>query len=261
MLASIHDVGPLFCREAALIADTLRRSLNSSCLAMLVVPNHWGRAPISEDKQFQVQLRHWANEGVEMFVHGWFHKDSYQHGWLNDLKARHFTNREGEFLGLDEETAYQRIVDGRSLVEDIIGRPIAGFVAPAWLYGAPAKRALQNSGIRIAEDHFRIWDPLTGQTLSSSPVISWATRTWIRAQSSKAFAAVARHTLGAFSAVRLAVHPSDCTNPSVMASISQTIEILKTSRIPGHYGELGSPSSPVQKVSCLKHNANQNEHA
>jgi predicted deacetylase len=228
---------------------------------MLVVPNHWGRAPISEDKQFQVQLRHWANEGVEMFVHGWFHKDNYQHGWLNDLKARHLTNREGEFLGLDEETAYKRIVDGRSLVEDIIGRPIAGFVAPAWLYGAPAKRALQNSGIRIAEDHFRIWDPLTGQTLSSSPVISWATRTWIRAQSSKAFAAVARHTLGPFSAVRLAVHPSDCTNPSVMASITRTIETLKTSRIPGHYGELGSPFLPVQRVGCLTENASQNEHA
>ena len=261
MLSSIHDVGPLFCREAALIADFLRRRLNSSCLAILVVPKHGGRAPISEDKQFQVQLRHWANEGVELFVHGWFHKDSHHHSWLNSLKARHLTNREAEFLGLDEETAYQRIVDGRSLIEDIIGRPISGFVAPAWLYGAPAKKALQTSGIRIAEDHFRIWDPLTGQTLSSSPVISWATRTCVRAQLSKAFAAVARHTLGPFSAVRLAVHPSDLKEPSVMASITQTIETLKTSRIPGHYGELGSPFLPMQRVGCLTENANQNEHA
>jgi len=257
ILASIHDVGPLFLRETTLLVESMRRRLNSSRLAMLVVPNHWGLAPISEDKQFQAQLRQWSDEGVEMFAHGWFHKDDAEHNWVNGWKARHFTNREGEFLGLDEETASKRILDGQVLIEDIIGRPIAGFVAPAWLYGAPAKRALEKSGIRLAEDHLRVWDPLTGQILSSSPVISWATRSWMRAQASRAFAAVARHALNRCPVVRLAVHPSDCTNPSVMTSINRTIETLKITRTPEHYSALGSMSGPAP----LTHHSKQNERA
>lgn len=237
------------------LVEHLRDRLNSNRLAMLVVPNHWGLAPISEDREFQGQLRRWALEGVEMFVHGWFHQDEAKHGWLNGWKARYLTNREGEFLGLDEKTARQRIVDGRSLLEDIIGQSIAGFVAPAWLYGAPTKRALQMCDIRLAEDHLKVWDPQTGAVLSSSPVISWATRTWMRTQSSKVFAAIARHALTEFRVIRLAVHPSDRSNPSVLGSINRTIDILKTTYSPERYAALAGSISSIRAMSRHEYEA------
>jgi len=255
MLASIHDVTPVFMRDVTFLVESLRDRLNSSRLAMLVVPNYWGNAPISEDKQFQVQLRQWAHEGADIFVHGWFHKDEAKHGWLNEWKARYLTNREGEFLGLDEQTARQRIVDGRSLIEDITGLPIAGFVAPAWLYGAPAKQALRACGIHMAEDHFKVWDPQSGAVLSSSPVISWATRSWMRAQSSKASAAIARHAFTGSPAVRLAVHPSDRSNPSVLKSINRTIDSLRKNRRAESYAALAASLYSMPALSRSTHDA------
>ena len=62
------------------------------------------------------------------------------------------TANEGEFLGLSSAEAATRIEAGRDLLEDVIGRPIAGFVAPAWLYGNGALEALRQFAVPIAED-------------------------------------------------------------------------------------------------------------
>ena len=43
--------------------------------AMLVVPNHWGDAPIIPGSNFASKLRAWADLGIEMFLHGFFHRD------------------------------------------------------------------------------------------------------------------------------------------------------------------------------------------
>ena len=72
------------------------------------------------------------------------------------------TAGEGEFLGLSRADAATRIADGRALIEGVIGRPIDGFVAPAWLYGDGAREALKEAGIPLAEDHLRVWSPATG---------------------------------------------------------------------------------------------------
>ena len=54
---------------------------------MLGVPDHWGRAPLAEARGFQARLRAWADSGVEMFVHGWFHRDTAEHKGAASLKA------------------------------------------------------------------------------------------------------------------------------------------------------------------------------
>ena len=102
-----------------------------------------------------------------MFVHGWFHQDRAAHTGFAAIKAHHLTASEGEFLGLSRDVAAQRMADGRALIEDIIGRPVAGFVAPAWLYGDGARAALADSGFALAEDHFRVWRPAGGEVLGA----------------------------------------------------------------------------------------------
>jgi len=124
LLASIHDVGPRFEREVDQLADLLAGLLGGPKFAMLVVPNHWGEEPLAEAKAFQARLRAWADQGVEMFVHGWFHKDLAEHTGLAAFKAHHMTASEGEFLGLTRDVAAQRMADGRKLIEDIIGRDV-----------------------------------------------------------------------------------------------------------------------------------------
>ena len=69
LLASIHDVSPRFEREVDLLAAELEPFVGT-CFAMLVVPNHWGSAPIERGPSFASRLRSWAESGDEIFLHG-----------------------------------------------------------------------------------------------------------------------------------------------------------------------------------------------
>lgn len=205
---------------------------------MLVVPDHWGKNPLAGNREFAARLRTWSNEGIEMFVHGWSHRDSAEHSGISGFKARHMTAGEGEFLGLSAREAGRRMADGKALIEGIIGRPVAGFIAPAWLYGTGAHEALVESGFALAEDHMRVWRPDTGETLARGPVITWASRTPLRTASSLAFAALARVMLRPLESVRIAVHPGDVTKSSILASIDRTLAVFTASRAASRYAEL-----------------------
>lgn len=245
LLASIHDVGPRFEREVDQLADQLGRILGGPKFAMLVVADHWGEAPLAQAPAFQRRLRDWAEAGVEMFVHGWFHKDLAEHSGAASFKARHMTAGEGEFLGLTREVAAQRMADGKALLEDIIGRPAAGFIAPAWLYGDGAREALAASGFALAEDHFRVWRPQDGQVLAKGPVITWASRSRGRQLSSRFFAGLARLALHPQHVVRVAVHPGDTTVPALIGSIERTYSAFAARRPAGRYADL-LPMAPAK---------------
>ena len=238
LLASIHDVGPRFEREVDQLAGLLSPILGGPKFAMLVVPDHWGTAPLAQAAAFQRRLRDWADHGVEMFVHGWFHKDLAQHSGAAAFKAKHMTAGEGEFLGLSQAVAAQRMADGKALIEDAIGRPVAGFIAPAWLYGEDARAALAASDFALAEDHMRVWQPASGQVLAKGPVSTWASRSRPRQLSSRFFAGLARQTLHGQRVVRVAVHPGDVTVPALLSSIAATLQAFAARRPVGRYADL-----------------------
>jgi predicted deacetylase len=238
LLVSIHDVGPRFEAQVDSLADLLGGILGGPRFAMLVVPDHWGEAPLSAAPDFRRRLRAWSNAGVEMFVHGWFHRDHAEHSGLAGLKARTMTASEGEFLGLDQATAARRMADGKALIEDVIGHEVAGFVAPAWLYGPGSRAALAQSGFRLAEDHMRVWRPETGQTLARGPVITWASRSRGRQLSSLAASALARRALHVQPTVRIAVHPGDTGVPALVGSIRRTVGAFAARRAAGRYADL-----------------------
>ena len=234
LLASIHDVSPRFVREIDMLAERFDRQLGAARFAMLVVPNHWDTAPVAADKAFQARLRSWADAGVEMFLHGWRHRDDAPTGF----KARHMTAGEGEFSALDAAEATRRLVAGRAVVEDAIGRPVAGFIAPAWLYGPGAMAAIKAQGFALAEDHMKVWRPSDGKVLARGPVITWASRSRPRIAGSLFFAGLARIGLQPLPTVRIAVHPGDTTVPALLTSIDAAISALLPGRIAARYGDL-----------------------
>jgi predicted deacetylase len=239
LLASIHDVSPRFECEIDRLADRIEGLLGAPRFAMLVVPDYWGRAPLDGAPAFRAKLRRWSERGVEMLLHGWRHRDDIQHqGRLAAFKARHFTAREGEFLGLDRAQALGRMSDGRSLLEDILGTPVTGFVAPAWLYGDGARCALRDAGFALAEDHFRVWRPSDDEVLCHGPVVTWASRSRPRQASSIGFAALARLAMGPLRVVRVAVHPGDAGVPKLLASIDRTVAELQAGRRVARYADL-----------------------
>ena len=229
-------MSPRFEAEVDRLIDLLNPHVGQS-IAMLVVPNHWGDAPIIPGSSFAARLRSWADNGVEMFLHGFYHRDDSSHGTSGAaLKARLMTASEGEFLGLSKEDAAVRIAEGRSLVEDVIGRPIDGFIAPAWLYGEGALEALREAAVPLAEDHFSVWSPKTGQKLASGPVITWASRTRMRLLSSLAAASLLRHA--PLDILRIGVHPPDARHPALVKSIEKTFTRAMRNRQPGRYSDL-----------------------
>jgi len=238
LLASIHDVGPRFESEVDRLVDRVEAHVGTGRFAMLVVPDHWGEAPLSQSPAFAARLRRWADNGVEMFLHGWSHRDDSAHADARAAwKAKHMTAGEGEFLGLSEAEATRRLRAGREVVEDAIGRPVAGFIAPAWLYGPGAHAAVRHEHFPLAEDHMQVWDPASGDVLARGPVITWASRSRARIRSSLAFAALARFALQPLRTVRLAVHPGDAHVPSLLRSIDATFTAFGGRRA-AHYSDL-----------------------
>ncbi|WP_309662817.1 polysaccharide deacetylase family protein [Sphingomonas sp.] len=237
LLVSIHDVTPRYESEIDGLLDRLRPHVGD-CLAMLVVPNHWGDCPIVSGSPFATRLRDWSDRGIEMFLHGWSHRDSTAHaGAVDRLRARHLTAGEGEFLGLSRAQASALIGDGKALVEGIIGRPITGFIAPAWLYGPGTRQAMMDCNVELAEDHWRVWSPTRGAELVRSPVITWASRSRWRKMSSLALAGAMRH-VPLPPVMRIGVHPPDVRVPALLRSIDVTITQLAKTRRRGGYAEL-----------------------
>jgi len=236
VLASIHDVCPRFESEVERLLDLLRPHVGSR-IAMLVVPNHWGDSPIVRHSPFAARLRRWADEGMEILLHGYFHRDATHHRRAaTRLRSRVMTAGEGEFLGLSRAQAEERIVRGRDLLEDVTGRPIDGFVAPAWLYGRGARDALASCGVGLAEDHLRVWSPATGAELARGPVITWASRTRMRLASSLLAAAAIRRA--PIDVLRIGVHPPDCRHPAIVRSIEATFGTACRDRSAGRYSDL-----------------------
>ena len=100
LFASVHDVSPRFEREVDRLIARLGPHVGRR-LALLVVPDYWGEAPIRPGSPFASRLRAWSDAGFELFLHGFFHRDSAGHDSRVDrLRARRLTAGEGEFLGL-----------------------------------------------------------------------------------------------------------------------------------------------------------------
>ncbi len=240
LLVAIHDVSPRFEREVDQLAERLSRHVGPAKFAMLVIPDHWRGAPIAENAAFARRLRDWADQGIEMFLHGWSHKDETPATkGLAAIKGRHMTADEGEFLNLPLTQALARMRDGRALVEDTIGRPVAGFIAPAWLYGDTAHAAMRELGFALAEDHMKVWRPASGEVLAKGPVITWASRSKARIASSLFAAALGRAALPFTRTIRVAVHPGDTTVPALLESIDLTLARFARTHAPARYADLG----------------------
>ena len=231
-------MSPRFESEVDRLLDLLAPHVGDR-LAMLVVPNHWGDAPIVPGSPFATRLRAWAERGIEMFLHGFTHRDEAQHSGAADrVRARFMTAGEGEFLGLVERGgggAHRR----RPSADRRRDRPPDRRLRRARVAvrrRARARRSRQ-SGIPLAEDHLRVWSPATGAELAWGPVITWASRTRMRLASSLAAAAALRHA--PLEVLRIGVHPPDVRHPALVAKHRRDVPRRRdgTAR-PARYGDL-----------------------
>lgn len=227
LIACLHDVSPKHFDRVIEIDKFYRDIGVGSRYAMLVVPDFCGRHKLSDHPEFAAWLRERADKGVEMFLHGCYHRDFTPAEDRSPLlRLQYQFLGEGEFAALNKREALERLESGRRILQDILGTEIVSFVAPAWQYSRGARSALAAAGFRLAEDRASVWDPKTGVTLSRTPVIAYSSRSAVRRDLSISWSKAATRLLRGARLVRHALHPADFNDDKLIAEIERSLTEL-----------------------------------
>ena len=237
LLVSLHDVTPAHADRLAK-AERLLTALGVDRVTYLLVPDFHGRWDLRQHPAFVDWCR--APRGIEVHwvLHGYFHKEADAAGHVGASRAESWlartflTDGEGEFLALGPGAIEQRIRLGSALFSRCLGSRPFTFVAPAWLLNDELFPVLKKRGFHFTEDHRRIYQVQTGRRVSC-PVITWATRTSLRAHGSRIVCpALARHWRHR-PVVRLALHPADFDHPRTVGSIESVLAVARRDRVLG----------------------------
>jgi predicted deacetylase len=237
LCVSIHDVAP------ATWADCLR--LQAAVHAVAPVPLTWLVVPRfhgsdDESAPMEAQLGAALAGGDELALHGYTHLDPAPA--MGGLRSRFlrgvYTQREGEFSALLEAEARRRIELGLDWFARRGWAPM-GFVAPAWLLGEGAWRAVRAFPFEYTTTFSRFHLLRTGQSLFSPSLVYTARNRGGRLLSPPALdvgsALLARAPL-----VRLSLHPRDAHYPALLRHAQRLLERLLADHV------------PVTKAACAR---------
>ena len=240
LLLSLHDVTPAHLQRLRR-AESLFGDLGVTHATYLVIPRYHGASAIDEP-EFRTWCRQARPFGVHWCLHGYYHEERITdgHGRLslrNWLARRLLTAGEGEFLDLREREAAARIDLGRHLFRACLGSSPRGFVAPAWLFNKALMATLRTQGFAWTEDHGRIYHVPSGMAIDA-PVITWATRTFVRRHGSAVLAPVQLRCWRRRPVIRIAVHPLDFDDERIVDGIGRVIAAALRDRVPSTYDDV-----------------------
>lgn len=235
VLLSIHDVTPAWREQVAVLWQLCRE--RGAVPALLVVPDWHGKWPLRESPQYVQWITECAAAGAEIFLHGERHDEvGLKRSWRDSQRAFGRTNREGEFLTLDHDAAFERIGRGLALF-DALGLSPIGFVPPAWLCRDGTHTACAAHGLAILEDDAAVYITRTGTTLDS-PVLRWSGRTDFRARGSALQAAWRWRTQQDAPNFRIALHPMDLEHAITRQSVVDELDRWLSARPARPYASL-----------------------
>ncbi|HYM48337.1 MAG TPA: polysaccharide deacetylase family protein [Burkholderiaceae bacterium] len=237
LCVSLHDVAPATWPHCQKVLDAVREVADIP-LTLLVVPAYHGACsalPLFES----AMSAQWV-AGHELALHGYFHRDSEVPNDVVDwFRRRIYTAGEGEFCGLSETEATERLNLGRRWF-DTNGWPLAGFIAPAWLLGPGAWRALR------ARDDLQYTSTLTqlialpeAQAIRA-PCLTYSVRSAWRRPTSIVWNTLLAAATARTPVLRLGLHPRDAESKAVRRSWQRLLERALTDR------------SAVTKAECVR---------
>lgn len=229
LIVTIHDVAP----PTLAAVDQLRAALASwgvDAATLLAVPDYHRRAPLDACPRTVAWLRAAADRGDEVALHGVTHRQDAPVAARRDrLRARLFTAGEGEMLGAGADDR-DRLATARARLAALLGRDVAGFVAPAWLERRGLADRLADLGFGWHETAWTV-EGLAPRRRLRAPVIGFATRRRWRERAALAWAAALTPPLAiAAPAVRIAVHPGDLTSAAVMTALARVVRHARRDR-------------------------------
>jgi len=207
LMLVLHDVAPEtwpdyrpFLQEVDALGDVP--------VSWLVVPDFHRRNRLEDHPEFCCMLEGRLARGDELVLHGCYHADEAPPPRSpRDWFMRRIFTHEGEFYSLDEAESARRLQQGIELFARLQW-PLHGFVAPAWLLGPGARRALAKTGLTYTSDPGHLY-LLPDYAVIDAPGLVWSARSaWRRGMSrllSEQMLNRHRHA----PVLRLGLHPVD----------------------------------------------------
>lgn len=228
LCVSLHDVAPATWPHCLQVIKAVREVADIP-LTLLVVPAYHGAS--SAQPEFEYAMNGQLAAGHELALHGYFHLDSgVPSGTADWVRRRVYTAGEGEFWALSEAEASKRLALGRRWF-DANGWPLAGFVAPAWLLGPGARRAVR------AHRDLRYTSTLTQLIVLPetyairAPCLTYSVRQAWRRPTSIAWNTVLARVTERAPVLRLGLHPRDAESQSVRRSWQRLLERALSNRV------------------------------
>jgi uncharacterized protein len=142
--------------------------------------------------------------------------------------TRFYTQNEGEFYDLDYEEALRRITTARDEFRAHGLKP-RGFIAPAWLLGNEAERAVRDAQMEYTTRVHSVCDLRSGDVFPVRTLVYSVHNNWRRALSRTWNAALFRW-LNTKALLRISIHPPDYSQPTIWKQILGFIAATKTAR-------------------------------
>ena len=218
LVTSIHDVSPLTIQRTAKILADLQK-MGCVRTSLLVIPDHHRTGRISSDAAFSHWLRERVAEGHEAVLHGWCHLREKQgaDGIFKKLVTQSYTAGEGEFFDLCEADARRKLEQG-ILEFGSCGVKATGFIAPAWLLGAQAERAVRAVGFEYTTRIATVSDFTNGRVHKARSLV-WSVRAAWRRMCSLAWNGLVAGALREAPLLRIGIHPPDWDHGTIRGQI------------------------------------------
>jgi uncharacterized protein len=222
LVVSLHDVSPLTRQRSAEILEDLRQA-GVQAISLLVIPDHHRKAPVLGDSGFRDWLQN-ESPDREIVLHGYDHLRAPRTGESTVDRAitRIYTAGEGEFFDLSMEDATRRLERGVEALAWLGFERPAGFIAPAWLLGENAVRAVREAGFVYTTRLDRV-ERLDVARSRRSQSLVWSTRSAARRLLSLAWNATLNKSLRSNGLMRVGIHPPDWEFPAVRRQILRQI--------------------------------------
>lgn len=244
LVVSLHDVSPRTQPAFETMLTELAAMGVNRC-SLLVIPDHHGLGRFRDDPVFSRWLERLAAAGHELVAHGYFHRrerraaESPWARWLTGV----YTAGEGEFYDLPEAAAAELLARAQDDFATLNAPAPVGFIAPAWLLGADAARAVRAAGFRYTTRLTEVEDFRAGETIPGRSLVYSCRNAWRRSASLAWNGSLARR-LRAAPLARLALHPPDLEHRAIWQQVGKIVRDALSDREPFTYSAWLQRRSP-----------------
>jgi predicted deacetylase len=229
LVISIHDVSTVTRGVVEQMLEDLAK-VGIPVTSLLVIPDHHQRGRINKDAEFSSWLRAVVNKGHEAVLHGFYHLRPLKthEGFSTRLITRFYTAGEGEFYDLSFSEAVDLLREGRDALFEC-GVKTDGFIAPAWLLGEEAERAVRAEGFSYTTRIGTVIDCISDREYAARSMV-YSVRAGWRRWMSLVWNEFLFRLLKKAPLLRIGLHPPDWEHEGIRRHILKCLRLAAAGR-------------------------------